>query len=450
MKAFERRHFLRLMGLSAGASPLVYGIGNSVLSKAFAATTQPLAIFFAHGETAPQAAPVGYVPPDVDLTIKEPLDATDVTWPALLAPLAPLRQKMVIVDNLATNMGKGSANHGYLYALFSAIGKYQEGNFRTPSGPTFDQYVANAIGKDTPVGSLLFGLQGSALSDSHSSTFAADRDKPLSHAGKPSILLERLVGVKGTAQVPGGLENAALMDTSLFHLMKEDVGRLEKGLASSERGVLADYLEALERYEKKQEGLRKVFSSENCQNFPPGSDTTVIERLESMFNLSTLALLCGVTRVIGISLANSIGVHDDFGVFKTSPWLNSPMPGGTPGGHGGAAHGIFTYNMYQTTMGLLAKLIRDLGPRANDLLATVMVTNGKSMNALGGHHGHGEQVPAFIYDGTGRLRTGARYYRLYGNNRPHIGDLYATLSHVVGAPVEKFGSGKGIMPELLA
>jgi hypothetical protein len=58
-----------------------------------------------------------------------------------------------------------------------------------------------------------------------------------------------------------------------------------------------------------------------------------------------------------------------------------------------------------------------------------------------------EAMVAVVYDGPGALRTGARYLRRYR----HLADVYTTVAHALGAPIDKFnGAGTGVIRELLA
>ncbi|MEN9579840.1 MAG: hypothetical protein RJA70_2849 [Pseudomonadota bacterium] len=109
-----RRRFLKGMGLSAAAAPLVLGIGDSLLGRALGqATSRKLALFFVHGEAwngGDWAA--SYTPPGAgDLSFqgsnsdREPVagqevDETGMAWPPFVKALAEWKDRMVLVDGL--------------------------------------------------------------------------------------------------------------------------------------------------------------------------------------------------------------------------------------------------------------------------------------------------------------------------------------------------------------
>lgn len=436
----SRRRFLHLMGLGA-AGPLVTGVGDALVGRALGAPpSRRIGIFFSHGETMPDLQPHGIIPDGLPSMDVGPQLVADVrAWPSLLAQLAPWSSKTVIVDGFSPRMNKRSANHGYQFASFCSRGDYAN-RFESPLDITLDQAVANVVGKDTPVGSLLFGLQGLVMNDSFAKVFAAGPDKPLPHYGKPSLFLAQIVGKKASASVPGGGRNDALVDAKLFDLLREDLGRMGRGLAGEERALLDDYLTGLEAYQRKVDGIRSVLSSGSCASFPAPLEADPQARMKSMFAMATLALQCGVTNVIGVTVGNG-GAHDDLRVFDR-----------TYGGH--APKEIYhpwMNNFYQFTMGMLADMLRAIGPLINATTVLTLASNGISS---AGHHGDGERVPGFVLDGTGTLRTGARYYRCartQGGWGRHIGDLLTTVGKAFNLPGDKFlGIGNGAIPELLA
>jgi hypothetical protein len=149
-----------------------------------------------------------------------------------------------------------------------------------------------------------------------------------------------------------------------------------------------------------------------------------------MFRLATLALRCGVTNVLGVTFGNT-GNHEDLAMF----------------GGGYEGHGDYRGWMRRFTpisMGWLKEMLEALGPDAANLTITIVPANGISHGGI--HHGC-RSAAAFIYDGPGALRTGARFLR----RKRKLADVYTTLAQALGAPVERFnGAGEGRIEELLA
>ncbi|MEN9579839.1 MAG: hypothetical protein RJA70_2848 [Pseudomonadota bacterium] len=160
--------------------------------------------------------------------------------------------------------------------------------------------------------------------------------------------------------------------------------------------------------------------------------TPGIAAFDSMFRLSTLALKCGVTNVIGASLGNT-GGHNDLDPF---------VPGYSAHGGHDKAWGLLA----PISMGWVATMLQELGPLADSMTVTIVPGNGLGHKGPKEHHG-GPIGAAYVFDGPGALRTGARFLRV----KRHMADLYTTLADALGAPVDKFNNvGDGRINELLA
>jgi hypothetical protein len=432
------RRFLLRMGI---ASPLMLGVGNSLVGRALGQVTRRrLAFIFVHGEAAPMTADLGYLPGGI-APGNTAEDRSNLAWPSLLAPLAPLRQKMVIVDGLKLSASNDNNIHGWKRGLLAATGKAE-----SPTHQTFDQYLAGTMGKSAAVRSLLFGGQGGGWAESNTSTFVAGPGLDARHVGDPQLLLNQLVGNAGTAASTG--TSPVVYRARLLDVLRDDVRKLERGLAGEEKAPLDRYLAAMEEFGKQEEALAR--GAGTC-GFPAtaekSGDNTV--RLTSMMRIATLAMRCGVTNVVGATVGNS-GIHEDMRGFG-GPWGaylgHPPNPPGSPPGYA-----LWLNRFSQFSMGLVAEMIAALGPLANDLVAAVIPAGGVCNNTGEGfqHHGTSRAV-AYVYDGTGQMKTGARYYRPGRDQGRDMADLYTTLAGVLGAPIDRFnGVGTGPLRDLLA
>jgi hypothetical protein len=168
-------------------------------------------------------------------------------------------------------------------------------------------------------------------------------------------------------------------------VVRGDVARLTAGLASPEKTELDSYLALLETYSQQQQQLRQSLSPASCQPARGAPDGNAVERLDAMTNMAALAIRCGVTNVVGLSFGNSLNTHDDLG------FMSGALPGlGSYGGHDTNVYMPFVKKTYPWTMGLLVKLLRDLGPLQRDTFMVYTAANGAATNI---HHGKGCRPP---------------------------------------------------------
>lgn len=428
----SRRRILARMGL-AGAAPLVQGIAGGLVGRALGQTDRRrMALFLVHAESfVPAAGAGGYTPAGIDPLkftgnggTRRPADGQDedrldVAWPEFLAPLSAFRSRMAIVDGLDIGaVSNRDPLHGWQYGVLSCAGSSE-----TPSGISIDQHVAGTLGREAPIRTLLFGAQ--VAGTGAVGTFASGPGAALSHALLPSTLFGRLTGAgPGTTAPTQGVASARLMD-----LLREDLRRLDRGLAGEEKARLAEYLSSMEAFKKKEDALAKQIQAGGCA-FAAPRDSNAVANLGAMFRLATLALRCGVTNVIGVAIGNT-RVHDDLEMLD-------------PAYEGHGDYRGWLRKFAPTSMGWVATLLQELGPAAADITVTIVPANGVAHGGI--HHGN-RSFAAMVYDGRGALRTGARFFR----RRRALADLYTTVAHAVGAPIERLnGAGTGKIDELLA
>lgn len=445
-----RRRFLKRMGLGAAAAPLVLGIGDLLIGRALGQTTRrKMALFFVHGEAWVGGSwATTYTPPGVNglnwqggNSNRTPVDGQDQDKPMELPPFfaafAPWKDRTVLVDGLplyGVNLNNPSATHGLGNAAMSAVGAAA-----SPGGISIDQHVAAVLSRDTPIKSLNFGLGGSRVAgDETTGAFAASPGAGLPHAQNASALLRRMTGAKPTA--PGGSPGApptAALGTRLLDLVRTDLMRFDRGLAAEEKALLTEYLASMEAFQKKEAALAHLAQtggSCSIPGTPPAGMGTMpgIVAMDSMFRLSTLALKCGVTNVVGATMGNT-GTHNDLDLFVS----------------GYSSHGGYDKAMASlapVSMGWVATMLKDLGPLADSMTVTLVPGNGLGHKGPTEHHG-GPIGAAFVVDGPRALKTGSRLLRV----KRDFADVFTTLAGVLGAPIDKFNNkGAGTIKELMA
>lgn len=446
MTSFNRRRMLERLGLLASA-PLLAPIARNLVREAQGAQVgkRRCAIVMVIGENMPEKPAHGILPAGAASVgssdwrrSKDMVQVSADTAPELLAPMRSYWSKMAVVDGLKIVKEEvgGAYQHGLGFAVLSGARTLERSpeTGGKPSAMTVDRHVANVLGKDTPMASILFG--GSRAG----STFAAGEQKPVSEYSDPANLFAALAG-KGSGSVPaGGTSNGAKLQARLLDVMRGDIKRLQMELAGSERQRLEDYLAAIDNYDKRQAALAEALQSGNCAEPPMPAGKTEAEKITSMFPMAGLALRCGLTNVIGVSVAHGFG-HDDAGGFQPDVF------GGGYGGHdfSGAVYAPQYKKLYHFMLKHVADLLGSLGPLVDG--TSFLLMPGTTITDQG-HHSM-SRTGGVYFDGSATLKTGGTYTMFPQSNAPRFADLLCTFTHAAGAPTDKFNSGI-VIPSLLA
>lgn len=452
MIRYNRRRVLGRIGLGAGS--LVLGsVADRLIARAYGQpTNRKSVVFFVVGgamQTEHGTTGWGLQPPEVSGKFNNPelSGRTDFTWPRKLEPLKALRNKTVILDGLNNDV-PGASPHtgGYVVLSCSPAGM---------GGITIDQALAQSIGRDTALGSILVGCNFASMKNKlqrDSTTFAAGPGRPLQHIVSLDLLTKELFGA-GASGAPASSVSKPLLDS-----MRTDIRRLERSLAAEERGALGDYLKLIEQFEAQQVARAKV----SCKAPTLGGGGSAEDLTKGMTQAITLAIQCGVTRVAGIAIGTGFE-HEDMPVHAQVTGRSGRMDG----------HSItedyssYTGAVQKFHAGLIADMHRALG---DDTVIVYLSDTGAAPGKNGQqsqftHHGHPWRHPVVVVGtGGGALKLGGRYLRFgpkfrdkpaHATARP-LSELYLSVAQAVGAPMKTFGApshplpAKGPIPEIMA
>lgn len=450
MIRYDRRRFLSSLGLTAGTAALP-AIADRLVSRAYGQESRKkmLALWVVGGAIQCQQDPLGWglVPPEFSETGGSELNGkTSFTWPAKLAPLQGMRDKVVILDGLNSSPGLGGHGNGYC-TLTCTPGS------DSPGGPSIDQAIAQVIGRDTALSSILIGVSQRSLQlnlERQAGMFAAARGSVIPLITSVPLLLRELFGTAASGGKPPS-------PRPLLDSMRLDIQRLERKLAVEERGPLQDYLRLISQFEAQYVARSKIVCN-GPATLPAGS---VEDITTSMVQAATLALQCGISRVVGIAIGATGGDHEDMPAHQVL----------SPGEKIFDGHGV-TYN-YSRQAGLIQRfhmsLIADMHKALGDGLLSVYTSESGAAGGAGqgrfDHHAAYMRTPAIVV-GTagGALRTGGRYLRYplragadaQVSGAHAMADLFMSVAGAMDAPLKTFGGGPmaqpplGPLPELLA
>jgi hypothetical protein len=442
MRRLTRRRFVERLGLGAGATllgPLAGGLYGRAMGQQ--APKKVVVLIAGNGLSSTFICPAEVAAQDPGQS--KPLSTRSFTLPPAVANLAKYRDRLLIIDGLSNPQGPGGS-HTASYAALSGVTSATGDNEHAPSpgAATLDQTIGAALGKVAPFRSVLVGVGYEKM------VFAAGREQPEAVLSRPSQLYRCLFGIRVD---PTGV---SLRQKLLFDYFREDIRKLNAALAAPERVVgerVLSAVEDLDRRARAQAGL-------NCSQPAPlaaNADTAATEdKLESLVALGTIALVCGMTNVLGISA----GVGPTHGGFQT--WNRAvASQGGAPVsdwayiGHHGDVYAAAMPLVYNYFSGVLAGIADQLG-KAALFDGTVMMLLSDNGDA---HHASGRRWPVVVVGNAGgALKADGRFirYPLSGNsgNRALV-DVYSSVAHAVGVPLTVGMGGtaqpQGPLPEIM-
>jgi len=417
-KHLSRRHFLRGTG-SIIALPLLDAmIPAGVSAQNLATPRSRLAcIYIAHG------AVMKYWTPSTD--------GTGFDFPQTLKSLEPFRDQLNVISDMRLPAAYGDdASAGANHARSSQTWLTGQEPGTGPTPTSFDQYVAQQIGQDTPIPSLELSL------DDASSISFQTPETPLPMEQNPQIVFERLFGDGSTAE-----ERAARAELkkSLLDAVVDDVAKLQRTLPSADKPRLERYLEDVREIERR---LQLASTSGVNELDVPGKPVGIpasFEHSKMMFDLLTLAWQAEITRISTFMVAKEISnrVYGESGI--NEPFHNLSHHSEVPAN----IERLSQLNAFHTssTIGYFLKKLSETPDGDGSLLDHSMVLYGSGMSNSN-QHDH-DPLPLLLAGGaSGRLR-GGRHIRA-GLGTP-MSNLLTGMFEKLDIPARSFGDSNAVL-----
>jgi hypothetical protein len=373
----------------------------------------------------------------------------------ILAPLAPFRDRTVVVSGLAQHQAdafddgaNGDHTRGTSSWLTGVHCKRTEGA-DVRNGISADQIAAAAIGTTTPLPSLelaidlnfLAGQCENSYSCAYLNTLAwQSPTAPLPTENNPRIVFERLFGEGGT---PEQRQAQARENRSLLDSVMADLSRLQKDLGPADRATVGEYLDAVREIEGRIQRAERRGSDESLAHLdrPAGIPTRFDEHVKLMFELQWLAFRGDLTRVVTFMLGRELN-------FRTYPEI------GINEGHHGLSHHqdnpaqLAKYarlNTYQTQLfAAFLERLRATPDGDGTLLDHSLFLYGAGLSNPNLHAHY--DLPLAVVGGAGGVRGGRHV--MFRQETPMTNLLLSMLDRV-GAPAETLGDSSGRLAEVL-
>jgi hypothetical protein len=374
----------------------------------------------------------------------------------ILAPLAPCRDKMIVVSGLshaqAEALGDGNGDHtrGTATWLNGVHPRYTEAA-DVQAGITADQIAARELGRETLLPSLELGVDPNFIAGSCENGYSCiymntlawrTPTSPLPMENNPRVVFERLFGEGGTpAQRLARIrKNRSILDSVL-----EEAADLQQTLGPSDRTRMGDYLEAVREVERRIQKAEQQTAQAPLPivDRPIGIPDSFDEHVRLMYDLQWLAFQADVTRVFTFMLGREVNS-------RTFPQIGVTEP------HHGLSHHrddpnqiekLAKINTYQTDLfAAFVKRLEETPDGDGSLLDHTLVLFGAGLSNPN-THSHLDLPLALVGGSAGRLK-GGRHVRC-PDNTPMTNLLLSVLDKA-GVRVDTLGDSTGRLEPLTA
>jgi hypothetical protein len=433
----SRRTALKGLGVSL-ALPWLEAMGPATAWGAGADTKNP----------APNRMCFCYVPNGKNMADWTPkAEGKDFDLPAILEPLKPVREKMLVLTGLTADKarphGDGGGDHARALGAFltgSQPKKTDGTDIR--AGISVDQVAAARLADKTRLASLELGGEHGAMAGNcdsgyscvYSSTMSwRSATQPLPKEVSPKVVFERLFSTKPPAERAAQDEKRK----SVLDFVREDSKDLEAKLGATDKRKLDEYLSAVRDIELRIERTEKLPPVKTPDyTVPANIPAKYDEHVHIMYDLIALAFQTDVTRVVTFVLANE-------GSNKTYP-----MVGVNEAHHELSHHDnkpekkakIRDINKFHTTqLSLFLQKLASIKEGDGTLLDHAMIAYG-SGNSDGNAHNHDDLPILLAGGGCGTLKSG-RHIR-YAKETP-LNNLWLSMLDRMDLKVSNLGDGTG-------
>ena len=403
---------------------------------------------------APNRLAILYVPNGKHMADWTPAqEGADFDLPPTLAPLAPVKNKLLVLSGLTADKarphGDGGGDHARALAAFlTGSQPYKTDGTNIRAGVSVDQAAAAQIGDRTRLASLELGCEHGSMAGNcdsgyscvYSSTMSwMSPTQPLPKEVNPKLVFERLFA---TAPDARRAERNARRK-SILDYVREDTAGLSQRLGSNDVRKLDEYFTSIRDIELRIERAEKLPPVKTPDYaVPTGVPAAYDEHIRVMCDLMVLAFQADLTRVATFVLANE-------GSNKPYPFIDVPDGHHDLSHHGGDAAKqakIQKINLFHTQqLAYLLEKMEAVTEGDGTLLDHATVAYGSGIHD-GNAHNH-DNLPIVVAGaGCGTLKTG-RHVR-YPKETP-LTNLWMSLLNRMDATVEKLGDSTGTLPDLV-
>lgn len=379
-------------------------------------------------------------------------ESKDWEFGPTLAPLAAVKSKLNLIENLALDNGRagkdGAGDHARGGATFLTAARPVKTSSNIRVGISVDQVAATALAGKTTLPSLELGLEGSRNAGSCDSGYSCayssniswkNETQPMPKETIPRLAFERMFG-SGDA---GAQREQRAMRRSILDIVRADAEKLMKQVGETDKRKLDEYFTSVREIEKRIERTEEEDrASLPDLNVPMGRIAAFREHARLMFDLMVVGFQTDTTRVSTLML-DTAGGNRQYREIEVND----------------AHHGLSHHRNNQDNVAKLQKidhyLVEQLGyflekldnthDANGSLLDQSVILYGSGLGD-GNRHTH-HDLPIVLAGGAGgRIETG-RVIR-YQKEQP-MANLFLSMLDCMGTPAQAMGDSTGLLDGLM-
>jgi hypothetical protein len=360
----------------------------------------------------------------------------------VLQPLNDFRDRMVFIRGLYNAEAlKGNIHSSQTGNLLSGAPLSAGGTIR--SGTSVDQMVAQRIGRQTKLPSLVLGCEKanpsvhknySMLYSSHISWSSPTTPTPLEVY--PALAFDQLFK-----------DSAQRGDKSVLDAILADARDLSREVSRSDQQKLDEYLNSVREVEQRiaragqrgeLQGWRPTLSGPNMKRPKNGYPQDIVEHMRLMCDILVLAFQTDTTRVCTLKLNNDHGTlrFPHLGVDYMIHHLLS---------HSDTADWLKVNQFFIEQMAYIARKLDAIKEGERTALDNSMIMLCSSM--LNGHH-DASQLPVVMLGGAGGRIRGGQNLSYLGKPNRQMSRLYLSMMNKMGVKLDRFGDATEPLEEI--
>jgi hypothetical protein len=351
----------------------------------------------------------------------------------VLQPLNDFRDRLVFIRGLYNAEAlKGNIHSSQTGNLLSGAPLSAGGTIR--SGTSVDQVVAQHIGRQTKLPSLVLGCEKanpsvhknySMLYSSHISWSSPTTPTPLEVY--PALAFDQLF-----------TDSTKKGDRSVLDAILSDAKDLRRGISQTDQQKLDEYLNSVREVEQRIEragqrgelqGWRPTLTKPNIARPKDGFPQDIVEHMKLMSDILVLAFQTDTTRVCTLKLNNDHGTlrFPHLGVDYMIHHLLS---------HNDTDDWLKVNQFFLEQVAYIARKLDAIQEGERTALDNSMIMLCSSM--LNGHH-DASQLPVVMVGGGGGKIKGGQNLDYLGQSDRQMSRLYLSMMRNMGVHLDKFG-----------
>jgi hypothetical protein len=252
-----------------------------------------------------------YVPNGIDMRHWNPAYQGALgELPQTLAPLAPLKNDILLLGNLTHNTGRalldGPGDHGRCCGSYLTGVQVKKTVSDIKASVSCDQLVANEVGAQTRFPSLEVGLEDARQAGDCDSGYSCaytnnlawrSETQPLPPILDPRALFERLFG-DGAELTADARARRTLHRRSILDFVSDDARSLRGALGPTDQRKLDEYLGSIRSIEQQLARAERESAVDPQMAKPYGVPSDFAEHFQLMTRMITVAFQADLTRVV--------------------------------------------------------------------------------------------------------------------------------------------------------